>query len=232
MICDELRIPGNSLGYPLYCNSSSPSLFKFTTLMDQRFQKQRTVVLLGDKNVGKTSLIKALEQIGKATPIAGPSDIHEVTYKGTKLLMVDVAGDSMKSITPNTIRYARVVLLTYDITNHETLDNCKYWHQFAEGNRKEDPVAYALVGCKSDLSNDRQVSWDSADRVCNMLNAKKLFEVSTTKTASCNNLMDWVHGIMKEVAVQDDAVNDGSVALGNPPQPQNNQTEGSICSRC
>lgn len=195
--------------------------------MNTQFQNRRTVVLLGDKGVGKTTLIKKLEQIGKATPTAGPSDIREITYKGIKILMVDIASDSLKTVTPNTIRYARVVLLTYDVTNHETLDNCKYWNQFALHNCKEENVSFALVGCKSDLSSDRQVAWDTAERVSNMINAK-LFEVSTTKGTHCDRLMDWVHGIMKEAAGKDDIVND-SVTLAT--QPANNSTEHSRC-RC
>lgn len=195
--------------------------------MNQQFQKRRTVVLLGDKGVGKTALVKALQRIGEATPIAKPSDIHEVTYKGTKLTMVDVTGDSLRNITPNTVRNAKIVLLTYDITNHETLDNCKYWYQFAQHNCKEEGVDYALVGCKSDLSGDRQVAWDTAERVSNMINAKKLIEVSTTKNTKCNDLMDWVHSIMKQVAAQEDMPNNDS---GNPTPVANNAPVKSGCS--
>lgn len=196
--------------------------------MDQDFQKHRTVVLLGDKKVGKTTLIKTLQETGKATPFAGPSDINEVTYKGTKIVMVDVAGDSVRSITPNTIRYAKIIILVYDITNHQSLDNCKYWHQFAQQNCQEESVVYALVGCQSDRRDDRQVAWDTADRVSNVLNAK-LFEVSSTKSSSCKDLMEWMYNIMKGVAVQDNLANDGSVRLGNAAQPENKSAEESKC---
>lgn len=211
--------------------STSPS--HSTATMNQDFQKHRTVVLLGDKKVGKTTLIKTLLETGKATPLAGPSDIREVTYKGVKIVMVDVGGEtaSIKSITPNTMRYAKAVILVYDITNHESLDNCKYWHQMAQQNSQKDGMLYALVGCKSDLRDDRQVAWDTADRVSNMLNAK-LFEVSATKSSSCKDLMEWIYSIMKEVAVQDDLANDGSIKLGNPTQPKNNPAgdDNSSCS--
>ena len=224
-----VRIPGKVVGYPLlqllsWCCEE----FDFAD-MNTQFQKRRTVVLLGDKGVGKTSLVKTLQQLAKATPTAGPSDIHEVTYKGTKIVMVDVAGDSHTTITPNTIRHAKIVLLAYDITNHETLDSCKYWHQFAQQNvnSRENTISYALVGCKSDLSDhERQVAWDTAERVSKMINASKVFEVSNaTKDAQCIQLIDWVYGIIKEAAVQDDQVNDGSVALGNATQVTNNQPE-------
>jgi len=177
------------------------------------FQNRRTVVLLGDKDVGKTTLIEALRKKGKATPTAGPSDIHEVAYKGIKISMVDVAGESMKSVTPNTIRYARVVLLVYDITKHATLDSCKYWHEFAKHNCREEAVSYALVGCKLDLvTTSREVAWDTAERVSKMINASELLEVSAEKGTHCDQLMDWLYGIMKEV--QDaDKVDDESVRV-------------------
>ena len=183
--------------------------------------------------MGKTTLIKTLQETGKATPFAGPSDIREVTYKGIRIVMVDVGGDSVsvKSITPNTMRYAKAIILVYDITNHESLDNCKYWHQMAQQNCQKDGVVYALVGCKADLRDDRQVAWDTADRVSNMLNAK-LFEVSATKNSSCKDLMEWVHRIMKEVAVQDDLANDGSVKLGNPTQPENPADDSNNTCSC
>lgn len=184
--------------------------------MNTEFQKPRTVVLLGDTGVGKTTLIKALKRLGTAArPTSGPSDIHEVTYNGVKIVIVDVGGASTKNVTPNTIRYARVVLLTYDITKHETLDSCKYWHQFAILNCKEETVSYALVGCKSDLNKDRAVAWDNAERMVNMINANKLLEVSATKTTNCGELMNWLHGIMKEG--QDNVANDDSVRLDATP---------------
>ena len=201
--------------------------------MNTPFQKRRTVVLLGDKGVGKTTLVKTLRQLAKATPTAGPSDIHEFTYKGTKIVIVDVAGDSHTTITPNTIRNAKIVLLTYDITNHETLDSCKYWHQFAQQNvnSREDTISYALVGCKSDLSDhERQVAWDTAERVSKMINASKVFEVcNTTKNAQCIQLIDWVYGIIKEASVQDDQLNDGSVTLGNVTPVANNPHAENKC---
>ena len=196
--------------------------------MNTQFQKRRTVVLLGDKSVGKTSLVKALHQLMKATPTAGPSDIHEGTYKGTQIVMVDVAGDSYKSLTPNTIRHAKIVLLIYDITNHETLDSCKYWHQFAQQNTDslEESVNYALVGCKSDLSDrERQVAWDSAERVSKMINASKVFEVNSkgTKNSHCDQLLDWICGVMKEGGGQDDQLN-SSLILENAPNNTNERS--------
>lgn len=194
-------------------------------VMAMQFQKRRTVVLIGDRGVGKTTLIKRLTKLGKATPTAGPSDVHEVTYKETKIVMVDVGGESVRSVTPNTVRYARVVLLTYDITKHETLDNCKYWHHFARHNCKEEPVSYALVGCKSDLSSNREVAWDTAERVSKMINASKLLEVSETNNTQCDELMDWIYGIMKDVPVEDDM--NESIQVGDTTQDTNNSTQRS-----
>ena len=198
--------------------------------MDTQFQKRRTVVLLGDKSVGKTSLVKALHQLMKATPTAGPSDIREGTYKGTQIVLVDVAGDSQKSVTPNTIRHAKIVLLIYDITNHETLDSCKYWHQFAQQNcnSREETVYYALVGCKADLSDrERQVAWDTAERVSKMINASKVFEVSNkgTKNSHCDQLLDWICKVLKEATGQDDQLTN-SLTLGSSP----NNTSEQSCS--
>ena len=217
------------MGYPLLQPELAVTAL-ISALMNPEFQKRKTVVVLGDKGVGKTTLIKALKHFGNATPAANPPDIHEVTYKQLKFTIVDAGGDSTRSVTPNTIRYARAVLLTYDITKHETLDSCKHWHQFALQNCKEDTVSYALVGCKSDLRNDRDVAWDTAERVSNMINANKLLEVSGTRRTHCDQLMEWLHGVMKEATAQDDVGNDDSIALA--PAANNPATEQNKCWRC
>jgi len=172
------------------------------------FQKYRNVVILGDEKVGKTSLIVALKKIGKATPTSNPGDIHEIEYKGNKFQLVDVAGKSHQNITPNTTRYARIVILAYDITRQESLNNCKYWHQFAMQNCNRDTVSYALIGCKSDLNSDRQVSWDDMERVSRMIEPNKKLEISAVKQTNCHQLLDWIRGIMEGNQESDNGAND------------------------
>lgn len=177
------------------------------------FQKYKNVIILGDEKVGKTSLIIALKKIGKATPTSNPGDIHEIEYKGSKFQLVDVAGKSHQHVTPNTTRYARIVILAYDITRQESLNNCKYWHQFAMQNCTRDTVSYALVGCKSDLNSDRQVSWDDMERVSKMIGPNQKLEVSAVKQTNCRQLLDWIRGIMGEGQQDDNGVGDSSFKL-------------------
>ena len=172
------------------------------------FQNHRNVVILGDEKVGKTSLIVALKKIGKATPTSNPGDIHEIEYKGSKFQLVDVAGRSHQNVTPNTIRYARIVILAYDITRQESLNNCKYWHQFAMQNCNRDTVSYAMIGCKLDLNSDRQVSWDDMERVSRMIEPNKKLEISAVKQTNCHQLLDWIRGIMEGNQESDNGAND------------------------
>ena len=66
------------------------------------------------------------------------------------------------------------------------------------------------------------MAWDTAERVSKMINASKVFEVcNTTKNTQCIQLIDWVYGIIKEAAAQDDQITDGSVTLNAPPEANN-----------
>ena len=114
------------------------------------------VALLGDSQVGKTSLMnrfiegtfddtelqtQGVNFMEKTVSIRG----HEVTFS-----IWDIGGHKdFESMLPLACNDAAAMLLLFDLSKPETLDRIRVWHQKArERNKFATPV---LVGCKFDL---------------------------------------------------------------------------------
>ena len=84
--------------------------------------------------------------------------------KVVKLQIWDTAGqESFKSITKIFYRGTQCVILTYDITKPDTLQNCAIWIRELRENCGDDAVVL-LVGCQADRSEERQVTADMIER--------------------------------------------------------------------
>mmetsp|Transcript_13905 Transcript_13905/g.44586 ORF Transcript_13905/g.44586 Transcript_13905/m.44586 type:complete len:284 (+) Transcript_13905:96-947(+) len=114
------------------------------------------VALLGDSQVGKTSLMnrfiegtfddtelqtQGVNFMEKTVSMRG----HEVTFS-----IWDIGGHKdFESMLPLACNDAAAMLLLFDLSKPETLDRIRVWHQKArERNKFATPV---LVGCKFDL---------------------------------------------------------------------------------
>jgi small GTP-binding protein len=134
------------------------------------------VLLIGDKGVGKTQLIKRLvdEDTNGDQPTIG------VDFKSKKLTLernkacinlsfYDTSGDDeqFKEITRSYFSNIQAFLICYDMSNYQTYVNCQYWldeidkYYYTSDKDKADAskkLIKVLVGCKSDSINNRQSS--------------------------------------------------------------------------
>jgi len=123
------------------------------------------LVIIGDTGCGKTCLLARLcgdnwEEQGDSTFIASfKIKTVEVDGKRIKLEMWDISGHTKfehlgSMFYPGT----SAVILAYDMTRRNTLDNCVARERvFREMSQESDPVKF-LVGCKADLEDKREVS--------------------------------------------------------------------------
>ena len=83
--------------------------------------------------------------------------------KKVKIQFIDTAGqERYRSIAYNMIKNADGILLIYDITRKETFDNVSNWIENIRENKKKNfPII--LIGNKSDLENERQVTKGEGD---------------------------------------------------------------------
>jgi len=125
------------------------------------------IIVIGNSCVGKTCLIQ------KMTTNEFKSD-HDVTIavefgtllfkffneKVLKVQVWDTAGqENFKSMTKMFYRAADCILFCFDLTNRETLNSLIQWHEDVINSITDaERVVMILVGTKSDLSEEREVS--------------------------------------------------------------------------
>ena len=110
--------------------------------------------------------------------------IVNINDKIVKLQIWDTAGqESFRSITRIFYRGAHCVFLTYDITREETFSNILEWLKEVKQHANTDILLY-LIGNRSDLEDEREVSREKAIEFCKEYGIEKFFETSA-KTGNC-----------------------------------------------
>ncbi len=124
------------------------------------------VVLVGDSNVGKTSILqrfaKDVFEKDSETTISPQfmTRMMDLPQAGTriKLQIWDTAGqEKYRSVTPIYYRDASAAICVFDVTNRESLDDAKKWisdlRQYAPAH-----IILALAGNKCDLYAQEEVT--------------------------------------------------------------------------
>ena len=129
---------------------------------------RRTVIplmLLGDGQVGKTSLTKRLTgntfEDSQLTTIGKESYVYQTQLHGyeVKMKIWDTAGqERFKSMSVNVIKNVEGLILTYSIANRESFNNLESWLKQLNDADDLSKKPIIIVGNKSDLEELRQVS--------------------------------------------------------------------------
>ena len=133
---------------------------------------RRTVLplmLLGDGEVGKTSLILRLTgnqfNDSRLPTIGKESYIHQVNLHGydLKMKLWDTAGqERFKSMAVQVIKTSDAVILVYAINSKTSFETLDFWYNSVQEKLGEDEYILAIVGSKSDLTDDEEVSEELA----------------------------------------------------------------------
>ncbi len=135
---------------------------------------QIKVGVLGEASVGKTSIISQFHK-GKFRDDTAPTlSFNFITKelaiktknnqnKLVKFEVWDTAGqEKYRSIAKMYYKHAKAVILIYDITRKNTFEEIKnYWINELKQNAEKN-IVIALVGNKSDLIHEEQVSEEEA----------------------------------------------------------------------
>ena len=139
------------------------------------------ILILGDTNVGKTSLLLNYTDnyyVGSHVATVG-IDYKFKTIKikdiDVKLQIWDTSGEErFRSLAKNYLKNADGIIFVYDITDKKTFEGVKDWIKEAESHGIYKQI---LVGNKCDLERKREVSTDMLNKLGNKKKIKT-FETS------------------------------------------------------
>ncbi len=182
------------------------------------------VLTLGYTDVGKTSILlrftnnqfhdKYVSTIGidfKSKPLK----INNNTT--VKVLVWDTAGqEKYKGIVRSFYNKANGILLTFDITNKDSFERIDFWVQELKKNIGIDDLYIVLVGNKKDRTEERQVSFEEAEKYCLDNNFGGYFEVSAKTNEGINELfVDVAKGALTKIMMKDEGESDGNIRLSH-----------------
>jgi len=138
------------------------------------------ILLLGDSNVGKTSLIirfikdKFEENSSSTVGLEFADKEIKINDKIIRLHILDTAGqEKYKSIAKSAIKRANGIIFVFDLNCKESFDNIKYW--LMSSLEVSNDFNKILVGNKYDLT--REVDKDKVEKLIEKYNFK-YFETS------------------------------------------------------
>uniref|UniRef100_A0A3P9LEY1 Si:dkey-34d22.5 n=1 Tax=Oryzias latipes TaxID=8090 RepID=A0A3P9LEY1_ORYLA len=139
------------------------------------WQYQFRIIMLGDSTVGKSSLLKRytedlfLESINQTVGVDFYVSFLEVEPGvRVKLQFWDTAGqERFRSVTRSYYRNSVGGLLVFDMTNRDSFDHIKGWHDEVRERVQPHKVLFVLVGQKSD--RERVVSREEAEKLAGQL---------------------------------------------------------------
>ena len=166
------------------------------------------VVICGDPACGKTStVLKFTDQAFRRTyiPTIGVNvSKKEVIVDGKKIFLMlwDIAGQQKFSfIRGQFYQGAQAILIIYDLTRSETLDDVRNWHLDIKKTLGYSGTSIGLLcGNKNDLTHMRKVSTEDAQALANELNLQ-YFETSALTGENINELF---YTIAKRLALNAD----------------------------
>lgn len=144
------------------------SLRSFST--KQYFDNCIKLLILGDSNVGKSSLLIRFSE-GKFSPyLMGNAGIDvktkyiDLQNKRVKLEIWDTAGhERFRAITGQYYKGAMGIILVYDVSERKSFENVGEWMEQIDKETEDGLVAKLLVGNKIDL--DRSVTKEEGEQL-------------------------------------------------------------------
>jgi small GTP-binding protein len=154
------------------------------------------IVLIGDTEVGKTSIVSRLvkgrfEDNCEATIGAALQNYIVQRQSGNVSLQIwDTAGqEKFRSLTPMYYRTANVAVLVYDITKQETFQGLESWVKEVT-DKGPQGLKVVIVGNKKDIEEERSTSAKSGEDFCFRHQCCFFMEVSAKTGEGISELFD------------------------------------------
>ena len=150
-------------------------------------------IIIGDAAVGKSNLLLRFAQNDFKTEYQLTIGVEfgaknlDINNKKFRLQIWDTAGqENYRSITRAYYKNSVCAVLVYDISNRETFEHISNWIEDCMA-QSPKTVFMILVGNKSDLTNNRQVSFEEGKEMAK--NNNMMFFETSAKTGENVNLI-------------------------------------------
>ncbi len=152
------------------------------------------VLIIGETNVGKTSLIRQFIENKfsdeKISTIGYDTIKKEITIKNKKmqLLIWDTCGqEQYRSINNMFLKNSKIVIFVYDITNKKSfIELQNYWYPLIN-HKLGNEIILGIAGNKSDLYENENVNEEEVRKFSNSINAT--FNLTTAKNNEAINYL-------------------------------------------
>ena len=163
------------------------------------------VLIIGDSSVGKSNiLLRFSDNIFHDTflPTIGVDfAVKTIKYMShyIKLQIWDTAGqERYRTFTSAYFKDAHGLLIVYDVTCRESFTNVHEWMRIAYEHIDKNKASLILIGNKTDLSNERDVSYEEGADLAKEYRAQ-FIEVSAFNNAS-KNISRAFYMLVREIA--------------------------------
>lgn len=205
-------IPSYSLASPYHSiqdfNAKTKAVCRNTDLT--MFLDQCKVVIVGDANCGKSTLVKRFssstydEDYKPTIGVVLEQKYFEVLENGYNVGLWDVPGEEkFRQLFQSYYKNSNVIVVVFDLTRPSTLLNSARWmRDTLAANMSSDPLRF-LVGTKSDLLSKRALeSLEAhASLMAQELDAE-FFAVSSKDGSEVNNLFKRIASLAFENSIQ------------------------------
>ena len=173
---------------------------------NSEYDKSLKVILIGDSNVGKSSIIERLK--GNTFNYNQPTTIglehHSIIIKVNsyilRLQIWDTAGqEKFDSIANTYYKSTEVIIFVYSINLKSSFDRIIDWDKQVEENRtKDEEQLKILIGNKSDLESERKVTFEEGKALADKIGCSYFIEISCLekKNETNNNKIESIFEII------------------------------------
>jgi small GTP-binding protein len=174
-------------------------------------------VILGDHEVGKTSIIRRFVEKRYTSEYRATIGInilsHEFEFFGNQIgvTLWDIGAQKyFKRFRKSYYLGAQAAFLVFDLTNRESFDNILSWYDELKLFTPGEDIPIVIVGNKSDLTEERKILYQEGAKLANNLSQSEKIKISYIETSALNgnnvedafNLISY-HYVMKSKEIEE-----------------------------